>query len=723
MTERIFTFLDIVKRYLFTVILLSSSLIFAKEKNIVLLVSQNHTQYDKLTSAEQLYARSALRMLIGNLTLIDEISVTDTNDTALRQVQKKSQIEASMGLAALNSAYASNAGAKADIHIEFALVKYAGSWKLSYTASDIERLTILFAKESVSFPLEQIDTETDRLSFSLLENLSKRDFIPPIPFSIKSQLLHEADSEENFKKYIAEYESRSLDLQKQLDSLQKQAVTAEEHMRNESSERALRLKLEMAERKKTVLETAEKNRKLEAEQLRKRQKELNELTEKQRVDFEKRLSELENKRTEILKESARTLPIKKQIELIEADRENLESLKNQIEYTVAESNAYYESEKQKEMTAKSNDAWRKADLSDGKPTEIAKNFRKNELEQIERKWNERKIASENEIRSGVKPTLKSYEKAFAQSLANLEATEFSFTSINHVENYVQLHIDEYDAAQESWTVHTTIGFPDIPILSLPYSAMPDIQILYEDMTGKRIPSGTDLAAYNEYRDNVEWADLYFRASVPYLYATLSLHVQYDEKQKIYKANYTTFTITKVENSQTIYRSGKNLLRSSAQGKHFLQNQKPRKGVFLDGTFAKSFLYDWQAGSRLSAFWGDKFLFAGAGMSVFGAKYADDYSVNFEKGRLISFMALGGVSVTIFRVRPYVEMGAGYYFTTADLNDGADDVELPSGFCASLGGGADYYITKNLTVGAFYALTYNYGCGFVDNYGLRAGINF
>ena len=75
MTEQIFYFLDKVKRYLFTVILLSVSLSFAKEKSIVLLVSQNHTQYEKLTSAEQLYARSALQMLIGNLTLIDEIAV------------------------------------------------------------------------------------------------------------------------------------------------------------------------------------------------------------------------------------------------------------------------------------------------------------------------------------------------------------------------------------------------------------------------------------------------------------------------------------------------------------------------------------------------------------------------------------------------------------------------------------------------------------------------
>ncbi|MBB5225918.1 hypothetical protein DYE50_11380 [Treponema ruminis] len=724
MAEHIFYFLDKVKRYLFIILLLPFSMIFAEEKGIVLLISENSIQYGKLTSTEQLYARSALQMFIGNLTLVDEIVVrTESNDNALREVQKKSQIEASVGLASVQSAYAIDAGAKADIIIDFSLVKFNGSWKLSYKASDIEHLTILFAKESALFSLEQIDKETDALSFSVLDSLSKRGYISPLPFNIKTQLLHEADSEENFRKYIAEYETRALDLKKQLDLLQKEALTAEERIKNESAERTLRLKIEMAERKKSVLEESERNRRSEAEELRKRQAEINELSEKQRLDFEKRLSILENRRSEILKASVRSLSLKKRIELIEADRENLKTIKKQVELSVAESNAYYDSEKRKETAAKNREGWRKADLSEGKPTDAAKEFRKAELAQIAKKWDERKLLAENEIRAGVKKVLASYEEAFARSLSELEATEFTFTSISRSENHIQLYIDEYDAQEESWTVHTKTDFSSIPLLLSPYKDMPNIQIRYTDMTGKKIPRGTDVDSYNRYRDNVEWADLYFRAAVPYLYATLSLHVQYDEKLNKYKANFTTFTITKVENSQTIYRSGKNLLRSSAQGKHFLQNQKPRKGVFLDGTFAKSFLYDWQAGSRLSAFWGDKFLFAGAGMSVFGAKYADDYSVNFEKGRLISFMALGGVSVTVFRVRPYVEMGAGYYFTTADLNDGADDVKLPSGFCASLGGGADYYITKNLTVGAFYALTYNYGCGFVDNYGLRVGINF
>ena len=724
MAGQIFDLFDKVKRYLFIILLLSYSMIFAKEKGLVLLVSENSMQYGKLTSTEQLYARSALQMFIGNLTLVDEIVVrTESNDNALRKVQKKSQIEASVGLASVQSAYAIDAGVKADILIEFSLVKFANDWKLSYKASEIETLAIIFAKDSAPFSLDQIDKETDVLSFSVLDSLSKRGYISPLPFNIKTQLLHEADSEENFRKYIAEYETRALELQKQLDSLKKEALTAEERIKNESEARALRLKLEMAERKKTVLEQAEKNRRDEAENLRKRQTEIKELTEKQRFDFEKKLSTLESRRNEILKESVKALPLKKRIELIEADRENLAVVKKQVELTVAESNAYYDKEKNKEIIAKNNEAWRKADLSDGKPTDAAKDFRKTELAQISKKWDERKLLAEKEIRAGVKDVLASYEKAFEHSLSELEATEFTFTSISRTENYIHLHIDEYDAQQESWTVHTKTDFSSIPLLSLPYRDMPDIQLRYSEMTGKKIPNGNNLAAYNDYRDNVEWADLYFRAAVPYLYATLSLYVEYDEKLNKYKTNFSAFTITKVENSQTIYRSGKNLLRSSAQGKHFLQNQKPRKGVFLDGTFAKSFLYDWQVGTRLSAFWGNNFLFAGGGMTVLGAKYAEDYSVNFERGRFVSFMALGGASVTIFRFRPYVEIGAGYYFTSADLNDGVDDVELPSGFCTSFSGGADYYITKQLTMGAFYALTYNYGCGFVDNYGLRAGINF
>ena len=698
--------------------------LFASEKNTVLLISQNRAQYEKLSSAEQLYARSALQTFIGDLTLVDGIVVrTDENDATLRQVQKKSQIEASIGLGTVQSAYASDAGAKPDMHINFSLIKYADNWKLSYTASDIERLTILFGGESAYFSLGQIDDEVDALSFSLLDNLSKRNVIPSVPFSLKAQLLHEADSEENFKKYIAEYEARALSLQKELDSLQKETLTAETRIKNESAERALRLKLEITERKKALLEAAEKNRRIEAEQLRKRQEEVNSLTEKQRTDFEERLSALENKRSEILKESARTLPLKKRIELIEADRENLIALKKQIDLTVTGSNAYYENEKQKELLAKNSEPWYKADLSDGKPTVAAREFRNTELGQITKKWDERKLTAENEIRAGSRNSLKSYEEALSHSIAELEATEFIFTSVSREENYIYLHIDDYDAAQENWTVRTTTDFSAIPLLAVPYQNMPDIQIRYKDMTGKKIPSGSDVAAYNEYRDNVEWADLYFRASVPYLYATLSLYVKYDEKQHIYRANYTSFTIMKVENSQMIYRSGKNSLRSSAQGKHFSQNQKPRRGIYIDGTFAKSFLYDGQFGTRISAFWGNKFLFAGGGVSVLGTNYADKYSVNFGRATLVSALVLGGASVTIFRIRPYIEAGAGYYFTKADFKDGSTDVKAPLGYSASIGGGADYYVTQHLTAGAFYDLSYNAGCGFADNYGLCIGYNF
>ena len=306
----------------------------------------------------------------------------------------------------------------------------------------------------------------------------------------------------------------------------------------------------------------------------------------------------------------------------------------------------------------------------------------------------------------------------------MENTEFTFTSITKNESYVLLNIDEYDASQKSWTVHSHTDFSGIPLLAVPYTALPDIQIRYKDMTGKNVPSGNNAKDYNEYRDNVEWADLYFRAAVPYVYATLSLKVQYDEKQNTYKANYTSFKIIKTESSEVIYKSNKNLLQSSAQGKHFLQNQKPRRGIFIDGTYGASFLYDWQAGSRISVFWGNRFLFAGGGVGILGGNYAEPYDLHFDRNIVLDFKALGGASVTIFNFRPYIETGAGFYFTKADFKeDTGDDIKAPYGFCASLGSGLDYFVTKNVTVGAFYTVAYNYGCGFSDNFGLRAGFNF
>lgn len=726
--ELSFPFLNKVKAHarccVFAALLFTSSCVFAGEKELVLLVSHNSTSFTALSSAEQQYARSALHSFIGNLTQIDEIAVrTDENDAVLRQIQKKSQLEAAVGLRALEAAYENDAGAKAALYIAFSLVKSASGWKLSYTASDIERQTILFADEASGLSWEQIETETDRLSFSALDNLRRRGFISLIPNRVRVQLLHEEDTEENFRKYIAEYASQALSLQRQLDALQKEAFTAEERVKKEQEEQSLRLKLEIASQKKAQMEEAEKSRKAEAERERNRQTEMAALTEKQRNEFMEKLSVLEGKRTELLKQSVQTLPLKKRIELIETDRKNLSTLKRELEAGVLESNAYYDGEKQKKLAAKMREPWGIADLSGGKPTKEAQNGRKRELAEIAKEWDEKKHAAEKEIRSSVQTALQRYENALAASLAGLEATDFSYTSLDTGERHIQVQVDEYDGAKKNWFVHTTADFSDIPLLRLPYQNMPTVQIRYADMTGMQIPSARDVVAYKEYRERVEWADRYFRTQVPYLYATLSLRVQYDEKKHVYKARYTAFSITKMENQQVIFYSGKGFLGSSAQGKHFMQNQRTRTGIFVDGSFSQSFLYESLLGARLAALWGNSFLFAGLSAGVSKAAYAEKYTVNFEESTDVSVMALCGTSVTFLRVRPYMELGAGFYLTQTDLKDGADSITAPSGFCASIGGGADYFVTPHVTVGVFYAVTYREDLGFTDTYALRAGFNF
>lgn len=706
-------------------ILLFTSNIFAKDNNLILLLSQKQDNLNQLNNEEKLYSKSLLQTLTGDLTLVKEITIrTESNDADLRQIQKKSQIEAARGLGSESSYYQSDLVSKADLEVSVNLIKYKQGWKIGYSISNIESLNIIAAGNSEKyFQLDNIDEETDKIAWAILSELQKRGYINSPAYSVRTQLLHEADTEENYRRYILEYEERSSELQQELDTLKKKNMTAEERAKAEIEERAIRLKIEMTERKKALLEANEKNRKAEEELAKKRQIKVAELTEKQRNDFQITLSKLEAKRSEILKESARSLPLKKRIELIEADRNNLESFKTQLQNAVNESNSYFDNQKQKEINAKNSEPWRKADLSDGKPSAAAKEFRKAEIRKINVKWDSQKKAAEQEILSGPQDQIAAYEKAIASATVELEKTEFLFRSIEKNEKYITLNVDEYDASSQSWTVHTFADFYDIPQLVVPYNKLPDIEIGYESMTGTDIPDSKDLDMYNNYRDSVERSDLYFRTSVPYVYASLSLKVKYDKVKKNYKANYISFTITKTENNQVIYKSGKELLQSSAQGKHFMQNQKPRKGIFINPIFGKSFLYDYQLGNRISGFWGNKFFFAGGGVSFFVLDYSNQYSGRFDKGTLLKFEALAGACVTIFRFRPYIECGTGYYFTQADSKNNKENIKTPHGFCANLGGGADYFLTNNISIGAFYYAAFDYGCGFADNFGIGAGWNF
>lgn len=227
--------------------------IFAQEKNIVLLVSQKQSNLNQLNSEEKLYSKSLLQTLIGDLTLIKEITIrTENNDSSLRLIQKKSQIEAAQGLGSEFSYYQSDLVSKADFDLSVNLVKYKPGWKIEYAVSNIESMNIIAAGKSENyFQLENIDIETDKISYSILNELQKRGYISPISYSVKMQLLHEADTEENYKRYISEYEERSLELQNELDALKKKNISAEERAKAEIEERSIKLKIEMTERKKS----------------------------------------------------------------------------------------------------------------------------------------------------------------------------------------------------------------------------------------------------------------------------------------------------------------------------------------------------------------------------------------------------------------------------------------------------------------------------------------
>lgn len=158
---------------------LFSGILTAQSKSTVILVSQDSAVFEKLDANEKLYARSAFQSFVGNLTLLDDVTVrTESNDASLRQVQKKSQIEASSGLGSVDSAYASDLASKADLRIVLSLVKYNTGYKLEYSASKIETMQIVSGASSESyFQLEEIDNEIDKLSYNAMKSLYEKGYI------------------------------------------------------------------------------------------------------------------------------------------------------------------------------------------------------------------------------------------------------------------------------------------------------------------------------------------------------------------------------------------------------------------------------------------------------------------------------------------------------------------------------------------------------------------
>ena len=571
------------KRFFFAFLLLATAGNIFAANNLVILVENDMSKISNPTSDEKNYISSAFQDLQGNLSLIDGISVrTETVEQEMRKIQAKSQIEEAQGLAAQGSASALNKMTGAKLSITFAVYKFGNEYSLTANINDIEKIETVGSASTDKCGLKQIDEEyIDYLCDKIIRILVNKKYIEKYPYNLLQQLTHTGSTD--YKTYINDYIKQLEEADKQIAALQKTNAEWEQKAEAEQAERALQLKKNMLQAKLEYYEKLQRQADAEKSAAAKQNAEAANMTKAQREAYENKIKELAAKADrEREKELTSSLSLKKRIDLIEADKASLASLKIQLEQYISENNSYFEKLMNDEIAAIRNEPWMKGETdSMGNPTKLAVQQRNKKIEAIRLKYKNYKVDSEKELRTSQQAALNDYQAKINENLKNLESTTYVFQSINKSNDYLSLNVDEFDANKGSWTVYSTFKVNDMKRLSTKGYSLPNIAITYSAMTGMpMITSSATDEAYEKYLQNVEQADLYFRTSVPYVYSEIALTVKYNTKTDKYDFTPKYFRVKKTEDSSIIYNMNE-LEFSYAIKQQQLENERKIKAAEME----------------------------------------------------------------------------------------------------------------------------------------------
>ena len=673
---------------------------FAKE-----LVVKVEMESSNLDNTSKTYMSSAYNRFLQDILSVPEISVrTSSVDENLEAIQLKSQIEAATGMGSEEAAYATDKGSKAELSLLMKMSKLSqNSWQIVCELSEIETKKLVAAIVTDKLALLNVtsDESIDKLAYNTLLAIQKKSYINSIPASLISQLLHQENSSESYKKYLQDYTKQIEEIEKEKALLEQNAKTQEEKAEAERKALALQLKIDMLEKSKMQAEQALRRQSEAEANEAKKKKEIEELSREQQEQINKEIVELEKKRAELRAAVIEQMSLKKRIELIESDKSNFNQLNKLLDESVQKIQKEYDFVMNEKIKAKNNEPWAKGETdANGNPTEMAKKFRAQDVEEIKSIYQKQKENTVAELKKSMQANLDSYKNQIELNIAELQKTTYVFRSIDVTDDYLLLNVDEYDGNSYSWTVHSSFSVNDISKLDVSKLAyLPDATLTYETMTGKKPANyNSSKEEYHDYLDLVERADLYFRVSVPYLYSQLALKVVYDSTSDTYIAKPEYFRIYKMENNakpllelkasnfaqaekkrlaeleaekkkaqeealaeeQRLIKDRKEKERQeleeankrleAAKKANFEKSQQSRLGIFGEVATVDYINYSdvYFSGQLL---FGEKNYFIGLESDVLG--YSDMEYVSLGLG------CLGGVSVSIKNLRPYAGVSLGF----------------------------------------------------------------
>ncbi|WP_406035479.1 leucine-rich repeat protein, partial [Treponema saccharophilum] len=337
--------------------------------------------------------------------------------------------------------------------------------------------------------------------------------------SISNSVEDAAENLETYKAELARLEEEQASLMKSRSSeIDKEAEKA----RIEVQKATLLQQKKNEEERLSRLRDDEKRKQEEAQLAKERSAE----SQKKIVALSK---EIEEKAAKIRQQKVDNMTALQMIDVIEGEKQVLLANEKSIDSNIAAFNAEQDRLCEKETKERKSQKPRKTEINaDGSLNDVGKQILESDLESIRNKYSNLKQKNENQLRTSAMQSEENLKEKISSDIKNLESKSFTTDSIQGSDVYFR--VGSYDGSSDAqgWNYTLSFVFGGKTIFSTKGL------LKYENITGKPVPSypsanasnrEAKVRAYNEYQDDVEAYDSFFRMNVPYIRAVLTYSVK------------------------------------------------------------------------------------------------------------------------------------------------------------------------------------------------------
>ena len=542
-----------------------------------------------------------------------------------------------------------------------------------------------------------------------------------------------AENLETYKAEIARLEKEQSELMKNRNT----EVDAEAQAARIETQKQMLLQQQKNEEERLARLREDENRKAEEERL---SKERNAESQKRIVALSK---EIEEKATKIREKKLEGMSVLQQIDVIEGEKQVLFQNEQTISQNLENFNLAQDNLCKREIVNRKVQTPKISEMNaDGSLNDKGLAILESDIEAIEIKYEKIKKDNEQQVKDSAGKLQETLRKKIINDINLLENKSYTVDSLQNENVYFRVGNYDGSAKSEGWNYNISFVFAGKTI----YSS--EGLLSYKNVTGldvPKYPNASDpkrdqkIKAYNEYQDNVEVYDSFFRMNVPYIRAVLTYSVKVDDVKnasqyivtvdKIEFVNVQTNLIVmsqKVENNRSEYvynpktfvnwnlentriKQAKKEERKQKRNFNLQNNPKIVLGSILEGNLYSINKFAPCVGLLFEYFLTEKI--------SFGLKGNFSYDISSEESKIFTIEPQGFSRYYISP--PFLVPNAGIFL---ELQGGAALINVSGDYknVCSAGGEFGYRFVMN----QFYIEPYlRGGYPFITGAGLSAGIRF